>query len=418
MLLNADLSHERMGTMARRNQFMQSGTALLAEIEEDLPLDQQEDLADLKLTDGWSTGPSLWGTDWTTETIVNQLRRGNINLNPRFQRRNAWDTLRKSLFVESLILGLPVPQIILAEDKGKKGGFVVIDGKQRLLTLRQFSARPEGDDFEQLRLSGLSDRPELNGLTYSALQENERFSGELNIFDNQTIRTVVIRGWKDERYLYSVFLRINTGSVQLSPQELRQALHPGRFSDFIDDVSVERYGVKQLLKLREPDFRMRDVELVLRYFAYRNFSREYDGDLKRFLDDTTERMNRDWPKVAELLHQQGDELDNALVRIREIFGERNEVRKWNGQIYEKRINRAVFDIMVYYFSNPQIRDSSRGREGKIESAFKHICEEDRAFLASIERTTKSREANRTRFSTWARVLSEVLGTKVESPFSG
>src|SRR5271169_3531100 len=182
---------------------MRAGVALPAEIDEeiDLPEDQQEDLADLELTEDWFAGPSLWGTDWTTETIVNQLRRGNINLNPRFQRRNAWDTLRKSLFVESLILGLPVPQIILAEDKGKKGGFVVIDGKQRLLTLRQFSARPEGDDFEQLRLSGLSDRPELNGLTYSALQENERFSGELNIFDNQTIRTVVIRGWKDERYL-------------------------------------------------------------------------------------------------------------------------------------------------------------------------------------------------------------------------
>ena len=208
------------------------------------------------------------------ETIVNQLRRGNINLNPRFQRRNAWNTLRKSLFVKSLILGLPVPQIILAEEKGKKGSFVVIDGKQRLLTLRQFSARPEGDDFEQLRLTGLSDQPELNGLTYGALQQNDQFASKLNNFDNQTIRTVVIRGWKDERYLYSVFLRINTGSVQLSPQELRQALHPGSFSDFIDDVSVDHVGVKRLLKLRDPDFRMRDVELVLRYFAYRNFARE------------------------------------------------------------------------------------------------------------------------------------------------
>src|SRR5215831_2332535 len=179
---------------------MQAAATLPVEIEEDLPQDQQEDLGDLELKDGWFAGPSLWGTDWTTETIVNQLRRGNINLNPRFQRRNAWDDARKSLFVESLILGLPVPQIILAEDKGKKGGFVVIDGKQRLLTLRQFSARPEGDDFDQLRLTGLSDRPELNGLTYGSLQQSERFSSELNMFDNQTIRTVVIRGWKDERY--------------------------------------------------------------------------------------------------------------------------------------------------------------------------------------------------------------------------
>ncbi len=398
---------------------MQAAVALPAEIDEeiDLPEDQQEDLTDLELTEDWFAGPSLWGTDWTTETIVNQLRRGNINLNPRFQRRNAWDALRKSLFVESLILGLPVPQIILAEEKGKKGSFVVIDGKQRLLTLRQFSARPEGDDFEQLRLTGLSDQPELNGLTYSALQQNDQFAGRLNIFDNQTIRTVVIRGWKDERYLYSVFLRINTGSVQLSPQELRQALHPGSFSDFIDDVSVDRVGVRRLLKLRGPDFRMRDVELVLRYFAYRNFAREYDGDLKRFLDNTTKRMNHDWPRVAGLLHEQADELDNALTRVREIFSDRNEVRKWNGRIYEKRINRAVFDIMSYYFSDPQIREASRGRERNIEDAFKRLCEVDRPFLASIEQTTKSREANRVRFLTWARVLSEVLERRVEAPFA-
>jgi hypothetical protein len=310
-----------------------------------------------------------------------------------------------------------VPQIILAEEKGKKGSFVVIDGKQRLLTLRQFSARPEGDDFEQLRLTGLSDQPELNGLTYTALQQDEQFAGKLNIFDNQTIRTVVIRSWKDERYLYSVFLRINTGSVQLSPQELRQALHPGPFSDFIDDVSVDHIGVKRLLKLRDPDFRMRDVELVLRYFAYLNFAHEYDGDLKQFLDNTTKNMNGDWLHMAGRLHEQAIELDNALTRVREIFNDRNEVRKWNGRMYEKRINRAVFDIMSYYFSDPQIREASKGREKRIEDEFKRLCEVDRPFLASIEQTTKSREANRVRFSTWARVLSKVLERGVESPFA-
>jgi hypothetical protein len=263
----------------------------MAELEEDtLPPDQQEDLGDLSLQDDWYSGPSLWSTDWTTETIVTQLRRGNINLNPRFQRRNAWDSKRKSLFIESLLLGLSVPQLVLAEEKGKKGSFIVIDGKQRLLTLRQFSAEQRGDEFKQLKLIGLNDKSLLNGLTYGDLKNAESFSNELNTFDNQTIRTVVIRGWKDERYLYSVFLRINTGSVQLSPQELRQALHPGSFSDFIDDVSVDWPGVKQLLKLKEPDFRMRDVELVLRYFAYRNFAAQYDGNLKKFLDSTTEML--------------------------------------------------------------------------------------------------------------------------------
>ena len=138
-----------------------------------LPEDQQEELDDLDLEEEWYAGPSLWSTDWTTETIVNQLKRGNINLNPRFQRRNAWDAKRKSLFIESLVLGLPVPQLVLAEEKGKKGSFIVIDGKQRLLSLRQFASSKDDQDFPQLRLGGLDDKAELNGVTYASLSERE-----------------------------------------------------------------------------------------------------------------------------------------------------------------------------------------------------------------------------------------------------
>lgn len=70
----------------------------------------------------------LWGTDWTAETIVSQLNKGNIELNPEFQRRDAWDLKKKSRFIESLILGLPVPPIILAEESSKKNSYIVIDG--------------------------------------------------------------------------------------------------------------------------------------------------------------------------------------------------------------------------------------------------------------------------------------------------
>jgi hypothetical protein len=383
-----------------------------------LPDDQQENLTDLLLTDSWYVGPSLWSTDWTTETIVSQLKRGNINLNPRYQRRNAWNDQRKSLFVESLLLGLPVPQLVLAEDKNKRGNFIVIDGKQRLLALRQFSVDATDTAFPQLRLSGLEDKPELNGVTYRDLLENPNLESELNTFDNQTIRTVVIRGWKDERYLYSVFLRINTGSVQLSPQELRQALHPGPFSDFIDDFSVDSVEIKKLLKLNEPDFRMRDVELVLRFFAYLNFSEIYDGNLKRFLDTTAETFNEDWVEANGMLVEQAGSLDEAIKAVRRIFGDRDAMRKWNGKSFERRINRAVFDIMVYYFSSKKIRDLaiSAPPEG-IKEAFKRLCSEDREFLSSIEQTTKSIEANRVRFNKWASALSRIFQIDVPSPFN-
>jgi Protein of unknown function DUF262 len=174
-------------------------------------------------------------SDWTAETILGQLQRENIDLNPRFQRRDAWTPSRKSLFIESILLGLPIPQLVLAERPGQKGAFLVIDGKQRLLTLLQFAA--DGDSaFEPLHLTGLEVRDDLNGATYEDLKAEGKES-DRRAFENQPIRTVVVRNWRDENLLFRIFLRLNTNSVPLSPQELRQALHPGPFVDFLDDFS-------------------------------------------------------------------------------------------------------------------------------------------------------------------------------------
>lgn len=377
-----------------------------------LPEDQQEDFADLSLKPRWYFGPVLWSTDWTTQTIISQLDRGNINLNPRFQRRNAWSAEKKSLFIESLILGLPIPQIILAEDHRRKGSFIVIDGKQRLLTLRQFMAQA-GEDFHQLVLTGLEDRTDLNGRSFADLQDDLTLVEDRNSFENQTIRTVVIRNWKEDKYLYSVFLRINTGSVQLSPQELRQALYPGPFSDFIDDFSASSKALKQTLGLKEPDFRMRDVELVLRYFAYQLFAGDYSGDIKGFLDNTADLLNRNWPQERDRVIQMANRLNDVIEITRIIFGAGHEFRKWNGKAYERRINRAVFDIMSYYFSEPQIAGPALENAGAVKKAFENACAEDNKFRSSLESTTKSTDQNIIRFRTWAEILSGVLGFKIQ-----
>ncbi|MEW9808800.1 hypothetical protein ABUE31_22705, partial [Mesorhizobium sp. ZMM04-5] len=131
------------------------------------------------------------------------------------------------------------------------------------------------------------------------------------------------------------------------------------------------------MKLKEPDFRMRDVELVLRFFAYRNFIQNYSGDLKKFLDDTTKYFNENWDAENEKLSLQASDLDKSLIATRVIFGERAELRKWNGSMYEKRINRAVFDIMTYYFSEKTIRDAAVDKGAEIKIAFQKLCEENR-----------------------------------------
>ena len=128
------------------------------------PDGETEDDVDSKLLTAES--PVIWGTDWTAATLIDQLRRKNIQLDPDFQRREAWTNKRKSQFIESLVLGLPVPQLVLAEHESKKGRFIVIDGKQRLLTLARFAGIPLGDELRPLALSGLQIRKDLNRSTY------------------------------------------------------------------------------------------------------------------------------------------------------------------------------------------------------------------------------------------------------------
>lgn len=190
--------------------------------------EQEEDISGLDKLDISSMAVS--GADWTADTIVNQIHKGNILLSPHFQRRDAWNAKMKSRFIESLFLGLPIPQIILAEKKDKKGTYIVIDGKQRLLSLQQFV---EGDeDGKKLKLVGLEVKEHLNKMTYEDIQGSE-YCDEIDAFNNQTIRTVVIKNWPSVEVLYLLFLRLNTGSVKLSPQELRQALYPGEFINYV-----------------------------------------------------------------------------------------------------------------------------------------------------------------------------------------
>lgn len=131
------------------------------------------------------------GTDWTTATILDQLVRENIKLNPRFQRRDAWDITRKSRFIESIILGFPIPHLVLASNERERGKFVVLDGKQRLLTILQFYGRSETKN-NGFTLKGLEFRSELNGMKYKDIESDLLSRSVLDSLDNQTIRTTLI----------------------------------------------------------------------------------------------------------------------------------------------------------------------------------------------------------------------------------
>ncbi|BEN01364.1 hypothetical protein SMETH2_14950 [Serratia marcescens] len=351
----------------------------------------------------------VFSTDWTTETIINQIKKGNIELNPSFQRRDAWTSPEKSRFIESLIIGLPIPQIVLANNSTSPGKYIVLDGKQRLLSLFQFAGGIASN--KELVLSKLKIRDDLNGLRYKDLVSHPSWSGEVSSFENQPIRTVVIKNFPHESFLYEVFLRLNTGSKPLSPQELRQALHPGSFTMFIDDYAANSSALMDILNKRTPDFRMRDVELLLRAISYHFFLENYNGDLKGFLDNVCMTFNSCWDNAEFEVNAFCKKFEDAHWFVREIFKE-NSYRKYTNGKFTNRFNRAILDSMIYHFIDKDVRNSLVGKEDDIKAAFINLCETNPEYINSIESTTKTPEATNYRISIWGEELRK-LGAPIK-----
>jgi hypothetical protein len=359
-------------------------------------------------------GVVVTDTDWTAETVLSQINKGNILLNPKFQRREAWDLPRKSRFIESLMVGLPIPQLVLAEMPGQRGRFIVIDGKQRLLALAKFAASGFTPDHYELRQLEL--RSDLNGKTWDDLSTNPKFSEDVAAFENAQIRTTIIRGWKHENALYLIFHRLNSGSVPLSPQELRHVLHPGPFIDFAFEFSEHSKVLIDLMGTKgKPDFRMRDVELLIRFIGLRHFLDRYEGDLKKFLDGTVKNLNDTWGIEGKQVKQDAEDCEASIEFTKEIFGDNDAFSKWSANGPERRFNRAVFDIMTFYFANRSTRDVIRKAqaESKVREAYIELCRTSPPFLRAIESTTKSTENVATRLTLWGRALKEILGTEPE-----
>lgn len=299
----------------------------------------------------------------------------------------------------------------MAEHPSYKGKYIVIDGKQRLLTLVQFLL-PEEDrhgKYEKLKLTSLSERKDLNGKYFDEIKDTEDGSA----IENSVIRTVIINGVKDENFLYEVFLRLNTLGKSLSPQELRQALAPGPFTDFLDDFASESTAIQQALNISKPDRRMRDNELLLRFIAFKTNLSGYDGDFKRFMDNTTRTGNNDWEQHSLRYYNVVNDLTNAISFTFDIF-QRNSFQLFEEGTYSGRFNRAVFDIMTYFFADEAIRNVAIGKEDLISGGFKMLCEDDPMFRGQFSVNTKEVSNVFIRYSRWAEKLGECIGMDLRS----
>lgn len=306
-------------------------------------------------------------------------------------------------------MDFPFRRSSLPRRREKKGQFIVLDGKQRLLALLQFTGNAEGHR-NGFRLSGLDVRSDLNRKSYNTIRNDPNRRDDLNAFLNNTIRTVVIRNWPNTNFLHVVFLRLNTGSVKLSPQELRQAMVPGPFSEFIDDTALASEHTRKLLGRTTPDPRMRDVELLVRFLSFRKFLPNYRGRMKEFLDDACQKLTDSWLQSRPAVEADLVEFNSAVDALIGIFGQDELARKPGS----KSFNRAIFDVLVFYAADPAIRAAMAAHPKAINELYAQLMN-DIGFAEAVESDTAGIPHTFERLSKWGTGLREKLQIRFNTP---
>ena len=223
---------------------------------------------------------SSYGADYPVDGLVKRLRQGDIAL-PEFQRDFVWPLPQASRFIESLLLGLPVPAIFLSKDPETQR-LIVIDGQQRLKSLLFFyDGIFRGKEFQ---LQGVN--VEFEGRTYKTLEDQDR-----RRLDDAILHAIIIRQEDpkdDDSSVYLVFERLNTTSTPLSPQEIRACVYQGPFNEYLKRANSNAawrtiFGPVSL--------RQKDKELILRFFALSLDIDSYERPMKIFLSNFM-RKNR------------------------------------------------------------------------------------------------------------------------------
>jgi hypothetical protein len=337
-----------------------------------------------------------------------------FDIDPAFQRRDAWTVEKKSLYIESLMLGLPVPQIVLAEDKETRGRFIVLDGKQRLLTMKQFAAPDDAHrSFKLKKLAFLGDAA--GGMSFAEMKSSLSASEYADGLLAQPVRTVVVRNWPTPAVLFSIFVRLNQGSVSLSPQELRQALFPNDFTLWINERSRNSKPIHEARGIKGEDFRMRDAEMLLRFVAFRENLEGYAGNLRQFLDDACDLKKNNWRNKGKAhFDEQADLCEVAIRRTFTVFGSNRAFRRYESGGYNRRFNIAVFDLMTAVFSDGTLTDDLVARHADgIRTAFERLCVENADFQASLQVSTKTIGATAGRIKAFGDEVGRATGEELD-----
>ena len=274
----------------------------------------------------------------TMDAIIRRLEQKTIKLNPGFQRKEVWDEKRKCQLIESLLLCIPIPMFYVSADA--QGGWTVVDGLQRLSTIRDFIL---GQDFllnGDVSKKGHGFR--LWGLEFCGSLLNGRNMAELpTLYANRIMETeftfTVINPGTPEDVKRNIFKRINTGGMILSQQEIRNALYGGGCSALLNELAEMRC-FKNATGWSVKSLRMEDKELVLRFVAflirdYRRYNKSVNpdtwlGDTMMIYNAMPSLDNRD---IKKLVKEGNVAIEDITVMAKDAIVESFEKAMTRGQ---------------------------------------------------------------------------------------
>lgn len=357
------------------------------------PEDLTDDERDAAIeSEGEAEAVSYQGTDFDAEGLVRRLNRQDIVIPSfghgdeevelaAFQRSFVWTRPQMDRFIESLLLGFPVPGIMLVQQSDKR--YLVLDGQQRLRTLQAFyNGMHRKREFS---LENVAD--EFKGLTYKTLQPEQK-----RVLDNSFIQATIVKtdGTAESREsVYQIFERLNSGGTQLTPHEIRIALYPGQFVDFLGELN-EVDSWRHIYGSVSP--RVRDHELLLRVVALYVSSEEYFRPLKRFLNTFLGRHR----SVATLpVNELRDHFTKAISALDEA-GAREYLRP-----PRQRLNVATFDA-VMVGAMRRVAATGNISTGTVKAALDALRDDsDFADATSTQTDTEENVRNRLRIATAA-----------------
>jgi uncharacterized protein with ParB-like and HNH nuclease domain len=234
--------------------------------------------------------------DITVKQLVDMVEEKAIHISPDYQRKFVWDTIRQSQLIESIYLGIPVPNLFMATNQDST--WDVVDGLQRITTILRFVSPMlssiEGEAVPALKLKGLDKTPSLNGASFEALPSNLKLN-----FMTRPMRITVLNDNSDFQVRFDLFERLNTGGIVLHEQEIRNCVFQGPFNDFVKECAKNE-DFTSAIKRSDKTGRGNVEELALKFFAYFEDRAHFKHSVKDFLNGYMEKKTKKFSNKQEL----------------------------------------------------------------------------------------------------------------------